>query len=73
MMWTYMQTQTSDEPCGEMYTVGYYTDQGEWVAESDWGSVAEAADRVALLAGEDGVMRPRPGHPVPEALFPSMT
>jgi hypothetical protein len=62
--WTWLQSQTADDPCGVMYTVGYYTDNGEWIAESDWGTVEEARRRCLGLDGRDDTMMPLPGHPV---------
>jgi hypothetical protein len=60
-----------------MWTTGFFDESGEFVAESDWASEAEAADRATFLNGGrplfDDVMVPRPGHPVPEALEPFMS
>ena len=37
-----------------LWTVGFYDPNGEWVAESDWGSPEEAAARVHYLNGGIG-------------------
>ena len=34
-----------------LLTVGFYDPDGEWIAESDWGSAEEAAERVHYLNG----------------------
>lgn len=44
-----MYVYISSEP--GCYTVGFYTPQGEWVAESDWPTAQEAAERVNYLNG----------------------
>ncbi|WP_024799302.1 hypothetical protein [Nocardia sp. BMG51109] len=36
----------------ELWTVGFYTPDGEWEPESDHGSSDAAAERVGLLNGE---------------------
>ena len=74
-MWTYLQSQTDADPCGEMWSVGAYDADGEWRAESDWGSETEARDRADLLNGH-GVDAAelaliRPGHPVPDVMMGS--
>jgi hypothetical protein len=69
MHWTYLQSQTAAEPCGEMYTVGYYTDRGEWIAESDHATAEEARARCLALDGRDDTLRPRPGHPIPDVFM----
>jgi hypothetical protein len=74
-MYRYLMSELPDEPVGEMWTVGYDADEGEWVAVSDWATADEAARHAAELdAGREDemAMRPRPGHPVPEMLLPSM-
>ncbi len=37
-----------------LWTVGFYDPDGEWVAESDWGSPEEPASRVHYLNGGIG-------------------
>lgn len=37
-----------------LWTVGFYDPDGEWIAESDWGSAEEAAERVHYLNGGKG-------------------
>lgn len=44
--WVYRQTDRG------VWTVGYYTPDGIWVPESDWGSPELAAQRVHYLNGE---------------------
>jgi hypothetical protein len=34
-----------------LWTVGFYTKEGEWIPESDWNSTEEAAKRVHYLNG----------------------
>jgi hypothetical protein len=70
--WTYLLSQTADEPCGEIYTIGYYTDEGKWIAASDWATAAEALAEVLRLEGRDhrdAVMRPRAGHPIADVFM----
>lgn len=43
--WVYLQS----EP--KLYTVGFYTPQGEWVSESDHATKEEASKRVHYLNG----------------------
>jgi len=43
--WVYRQT----EP--HLFTVGFYSPDGEWHPESDWSTRQEAADRVHYLNG----------------------
>jgi hypothetical protein len=45
MMWVYQRT----EP--ELWTVGFYTPDGEWKTDGDFDSPEEAADRVHFLNG----------------------
>ncbi|MBF6329790.1 hypothetical protein [Nocardia transvalensis] len=45
MSWVYMRT----EP--QLWTVGFYTPDGEWKTDSDYGSREEAAERVSWLNG----------------------
>jgi hypothetical protein len=74
-MYCYQRTQAAGEPCGEIWTVGHYADEGEWIAESDWATAEEVRDRAAELdrGREDGmVMRPRAGHPIPDSLLSFM-
>jgi len=50
-MWVYIRS----EP--DLWTVGFYEPNGQWHAESDYGTTTEAAARVAWLNGggtEDG-------------------
>jgi hypothetical protein len=69
-VWTYMQTQTNDDPCGEMWTVGYHdADTGEWVAVSDWATAEEARERCLQLDGRDDRMMPRNGHPIADVFM----
>lgn len=35
----------------ELWTVGFYKPNGEWMPESDWRSPEEAAERVHYLNG----------------------
>jgi hypothetical protein len=35
----------------QLWTVGFYTPDGKWIPESDWGTKEEAAKRVAYLNG----------------------
>ena len=44
-MWVYIQT----EP--QLWTVGFYSPDGQWHSESDHGSAEEAATRVHWLNG----------------------
>jgi len=44
-MWVYIETEPN------LYTVGFYKPDGEWEAESDHPSSAEAAKRVHYLNG----------------------
>jgi hypothetical protein len=74
-MYCYLMSEPPGGPAGEMWSVGYYADEGEWTAVSDWATADEAARHAAELnAGREDemAMRPRPGHPVPEMLLPSM-
>jgi hypothetical protein len=73
MRFTYEQTEPADGPCGELWTCGEYGPDGEWIAESDHGSEAEAKDRAdALNRDVDDVMRPLPGHRVPDIFVADM-
>lgn len=45
--WVYIQSEISPP----LYTVGFYAPDGEWHAESDWGTRDEAAARVRFLNG----------------------
>lgn len=40
-----------DTDGGRLYTVGFYTPVGAWVAESDYADRESAADRVHYLNG----------------------
>jgi hypothetical protein len=76
MEWTFWQSHTADEPCGEIWTAGYVDESGRFFCESDWGSESEARDRADVLnaQGDDPlVMRPKAGHPIPDSLLSSMT
>jgi hypothetical protein len=44
-MYVYIKSEPS------LWTVGFYNPQGKWIAESDWGSTEEAAQRVCILNG----------------------
>lgn len=46
-MYVYKQTEPG------VWTVGYYTPQGEWISESDYPTPKEAANRTAWLNGSD--------------------
>jgi hypothetical protein len=73
-MWTYLQSEPADGPCGEMWTTGRHDADGDWIAESDHGSEVEARGRADALNRElDDVMRPLPGHRVPEVFGPFMS
>lgn len=49
MSYVYMKTDSCDGY--HTYTVGFYTPDGKWVAESDHSSSEEAAKRTAWLNG----------------------
>ena len=36
---------------GQLFTVGFYDPRGNWVAESDWPTREQAAERVHYLNG----------------------
>lgn len=38
-------------PAGNIFTVGFYSPSGEWMAESDWSTSDAAAKRVNFLNG----------------------
>jgi len=44
-MYVYIKSESN------LYTVGFYDPQGNWVSESDWNSRNEAAERVHYLNG----------------------
>ena len=44
-MYVYKQTER------KLWTVGFYTPEGKWVAESDHDTTEKAADRVSKLNG----------------------
>lgn len=44
-MWVYIKSES------QLWTVGFYTPNGQWQPESDWGSSEEAAERVHYLNG----------------------
>lgn len=46
-MYVYKQTEPG------LWTVGFYEPSGEWIAESDWSSAEEAAQRVIRLNGKE--------------------
>jgi hypothetical protein len=41
----------------QLWTVGFYTPDGEWVPESDWNSQDEARKQVHWLNGGSGSSR----------------
>lgn len=45
MIWVYVASEPG------LWTVGFYTPDGLWHTDSDWGSRAEAAERVHYLNG----------------------
>lgn len=45
-MYVYLKSEPT------LWTVGFYTPEGEWVAESDHSSANAAAERVAWLNGK---------------------
>lgn len=47
-MWVYIKSEPG------VWTVGFYSPDGEWHAESDWPSDNEAACRVNFLNGGQG-------------------
>lgn len=47
----YVYFHSNDNP--ETYTVGFYTPDGEWVADSNHGDIDEAKDQVNYLNGGD--------------------
>lgn len=44
----YVYQRCTHEP---LYTVGFYTPEGEWKTDSDWDTREEAAERVHYLNG----------------------
>lgn len=44
--WVYILAESDPEP---LWTVGYVSADGRWIAESDWGTEEEAAARVRTL------------------------
>lgn len=46
--WVYQRSEQ------ELWTVGYYTPDGEWMPEGDYSSPAEASRRVHYLNGGRG-------------------
>ena len=44
-MYVYIKTERN------LWTVGFYTPDGKWEAESDWNNSEEAAKRVHYLNG----------------------
>ena len=44
-----MYVYVKSEP--QLWTVGFYTPDGEWIAESDYDNKADAAERVHWLNG----------------------
>lgn len=50
---SYVYVRNYNEPTGSAasYTVGFYDPDGEWVPETDHGTVNEAASRVHWLNG----------------------
>jgi hypothetical protein len=51
-VWVYLETEKG------LWTVGYYTPDGTWRAESDWDQCYKAAAWCSYLNGGDG--RPHP-------------
>lgn len=47
IMWVYRKTEPNN------WTVGYWTPDKEWVAESDWSTSQDAARRVRWLNGRN--------------------
>ena len=47
-MWVYIRTEFSPY---ELYTVGFYSPNGEWRTDSDHGTREDAARRVHYLNG----------------------
>lgn len=47
--WKTMYVYKQSEP--GLWTVGFYTPEGKWIAESDWSDHNEAAERVRYLNG----------------------
>lgn len=45
MIWVYLQSEPN------LYTVGFYTPEGEWMTDSDHSTKEEAAKRVHYLNG----------------------
>ena len=45
-MWVYIQSEPN------LYTVGFYSPDGQWHTDSDWGSKADAAKQCAYLNGK---------------------
>jgi hypothetical protein len=43
--WVYQQTEPG------LYTVGYFTPDGQWLTDGDFSTRKEAADRVHYLNG----------------------
>ena len=44
-MWVYLKTETN------LWTVGFYSPDGEWHTDSDWDSSEEAGERCNYLNG----------------------
>jgi hypothetical protein len=53
MSWVYKQTERpcSDNEYQALYTVGFYSPEGEWISESDHGNRHAAAERCRWLNG----------------------
>jgi hypothetical protein len=71
-MFAFLQSQTDSDPTGELWTTGEYDDNGQWIAESDWATAGQAADRAELLnrdpiAAERALIRP--GHPIADVMM----
>ena len=66
MMYVYIQSEPN------LWTVGFYTPEGEWNPESDHSEKEEAAKRVAFLNGSNTQDNPNTGEneftPVPNML-----
>lgn len=49
--WTYIQSEFSSRDGNDLFTVGFYDDNGKWRPESDHDTATEAAKRVNYLNG----------------------
>ena len=55
--WPSPRQENSVYLTGTLWTVGFYSPDGTWHPESDYGSREEAADRVAWLNGSAAVQK----------------